>query len=246
LDATLQPLDRPADATWVTRLRESVLAAFAWRYLAHSLMVAMSLVCEARPGRPMADWLLTQIPYSRWLAVHNYHVWLVAYVPLALWLWRRDRSAFVSFLWLGGVLSLLRGLSIALVPLGPVEGVDVNVGMSRAELWQAFLGIVNPLSALTTDVANTSLTKDLFFSGHASSSFLLWLYCRRVRLLGALALVAHLAVVFTVLAARIHYTVDVLGAWVITYAVYRLAGSRAALPSVAPARSVGDGEPTLR
>ncbi len=206
-------------------------------------MVALSLLAEVRPGHPVHDWLLTRIPYSRWIAVHNYHIWMVAYVPLALWLWRRDRTAFVHFLWVGGVLSLLRGLCILAIPLGPVEGPDLNLGLRPAQLWRAWLNIVNPVSALTTDVAHVSLTKDLFFSGHTSSSFLLWLYCRPHRRLGTLALVAHIVVVATVFAAHIHYTIDVLGAWVITAVVYTAAKrvrTRAAWPTVVSAPDGAD------
>jgi hypothetical protein len=214
----------PATATQpLTGLRNSVLVAFLWRYAAHSLMVALTLLAELRPGRPIHDAVLAHIPYSRWVALHNYHIWVVAYVPLALWLWRRDRDRFIQFLWLGGVLSILRGLSILALPLGPVDGPDVNVHLGAAQIWQAWLNIVNPVSALTTDVAHVSLTKDLFFSGHTSSSFLLWLYCRRMRPLGGLALIAHVIVVATVLVAHIHYTIDVLGAWLITALVYAAA-----------------------
>lgn len=209
---------RPLD-----RLRNSVLVAFLWRYAAHSLMVALTLLAELRPGHPLNDWVLAHIPYNRWVAVHNYHIWVVAYVPLALWLWRRDRERFIHFLWLGGVLSLLRGLCILAVPLGPVDGPDLNVHLTGAQIWLAWQNIVNPISALTTDVANLSLTKDLFFSGHTSSSFLLWLYCRRMRPLNWIAFIAHIAVVATVLVAHIHYTVDVLGAWLITALVYAAA-----------------------
>src|SRR6185295_11892941 len=77
--------------------------------------------------------------------------------------------------------------------------------------------------ALTTDAAQVGLTKDLFFSGHVSSTFLLWLYCRGRGALAPVALAAHLFVTATVFLAHLHYTIDVVGAWAVTLAVYAIA-----------------------
>jgi hypothetical protein len=98
--------------------------------------------------------------------------------------------------------------------------------MSGAALFHAWLVLINPFSTLFGNAARVYLTKDLFFSGHASSTFLLWLYCRGRGWLGPLALAAHLATVAVVLLAHLHYTIDVVGAWAITYSVYTLAERR--------------------
>lgn len=186
-------------------------------------MVGLALWNEGRPAPSLPDTLLTLVPRSDWVARHNYHLWLLAYVPPALWLYRRDRARFLRFLWWGGWLSLLRGLCICATGLGPVDGPDVNAGLSADVLWQAWLAIVNPFSALTTDAPHVYLTKDLFFSGHVSSTFLLWLYCRGLPRLGPVALAAHLVTVGVVLAAHLHYTIDVVGAWAVTFGLYTVA-----------------------
>src|SRR5204863_1803427 len=113
----------------------------------------------------------------------------------------------------GGALSLIRGLCIPLSGLGPPEGPDVNAGLSAPAMWHSWLAIVNPATALFTNAPHAGLTKDMVFSGHASTTFLPFLYCRRTRLLGPLALAAHLVVTANVFLAHLHYTVDVLGAW---------------------------------
>lgn len=187
-------------------------------------MLGLALWNEARPAPTLPDWVLARVPRVEWIAHHNYHLWLLAYVPPALWLLRRNRARFLEFLWWGGWLSLLRGLCICATGLGPVDGVDVNAGLDAATRWQAWLTIVNPLGALTTDAPHVYLTKDLFFSGHTASTFLLWLYCRGERHLGPAALAAHLLTVGVVFTAHLHYTIDVLGAWAITYALFRWAG----------------------
>lgn len=206
--------------------RESVALALLWRYGAHSAMVALALWNERRPGPPLRDLVLDHVPRVAWIAQHNYHLWLALYVPLALVLWRRDRAVFVRFLWLGGWVSLARGACVVLTGLGPVDGADPNAGASTAALVDAWLGIVNPFTALGTDVAHVALTKDLFFSGHVSSTFLLWLFVRRERVLGPLALVAHLLVTASVFLAHLHYSIDVVGAWAITFALWTLDRAR--------------------
>ncbi|MFM7282628.1 MAG: phosphatase PAP2-related protein, partial [Planctomycetia bacterium] len=78
------------------------------------------------------------------------------------------------------------------------------------------------------------LTQDLFFSGHAATSFLLWLYLRERRVLGWIALLAHILITASVLFAHLHYTIDILGAWAVTYSLFAL---RARLkPRIEPAR----------
>jgi len=198
-------------------------------------MVALALLNEPRPAPTLPDLVLDAVPRSDWILQHNYHLWLAAYLPVALWLLARDRAAFLRFLWIGGWLSLLRGLTIPLTGFGPVDGRDCNAGASGATLWHAWVAIVNPVTALLTDAPHLGLTKDLFFSGHVSSTFLLWLYCRRAHgaqapanYLAPVALAAHLFVTATVLLGHVHYTVDVVGAWAVTLAVYALAERRAA------------------
>ncbi len=66
------------------------------------------------------------------------------------------------------------------------------------------------------------LTKDLFFSGHTSTLFLLALAVpgRRSQ---AFFLLCTAAVAFSVLAQHVHYTIDVLAAPVFAYASFRIA-----------------------
>ncbi|HTQ80671.1 MAG TPA: phosphatase PAP2-related protein [Thermoanaerobaculia bacterium] len=201
-------------------LRESVLAALLWRYGCHSAMLLLSLFAEGRPAPHLPDTLLTHIPRIGWVAAHNYLFWLVCYLPPALWLWRRDPRAFRHFLYLGGALSLLRGLTVGLTGLGPVDGPDVNVGLGGPALWAAWLTLLNPFSSLFGNAAHVYLTKDLFFSGHVSTTFLLWLYCRGRGWLGRAALLGHWITVAVVFLSHLHYSIDVLGAWAITYSLY--------------------------
>ena len=150
----------------------------------------------------------------------NYGLWLAAYVPVALLLWRADRARFVHFLYVGGVISLVRGVSIGMTGLGPVHGLDVNAGMSLAEATNAWWALINPVGALMGEAPHVYLTKDLFFSGHTATTFLLVLYTWNMGRLRWIALAGHVFVVAVVFLAHLHYTIDVIGAWAITTCVY--------------------------
>lgn len=198
-------------------------------------MLGMALWNEARPAPSLPDAVLALVPRLDLVARYNYHLWLLAYVPPALWLYRRDRAQFLNFLWWGGWLSLLRGLCICATGLGPVDGADINAGLDAATRWHAWVAIVNPFSALTTDAPHVYLTKDLFFSGHTASTFLLYLCCRGQRTLGAVALAAHVLTVAVVFMAHLHYTIDVIGAWAVTFALFTFCRRRGAGPVLASA-----------
>lgn len=203
--------------------RDSIALGIAWRYATHAAMVGAALWNEARPAPALPDRVLELVPRVAWIARSNYWLWLVAWVPLTIALLVRERAAGVRFLWVGGWLSLARGACVVLTGLGPVGGGDPNAGAGSEQLIAAWWAIVNPVSALLTDAPHVALTKDLFFSGHVASVCLLWLYCRRDRVLRPLALVAQLATTALVLLAHLHYSIDVVGAYAIAFAAYVLA-----------------------
>jgi len=68
----------------------------------------------------------------------------------------------------------------------------------------------------------TLLTKDLFFSGHTSTMFLLFLTARGARL-KAVFLICTVGVAISVLLQHVHYSVDVFVAPFFAYAAYRVA-----------------------
>ncbi len=201
---------------------DRIWLALFWRYATHSLMVLMTLLSERIPAPSLSDRILEVVPYLPTVSRYNFHLWLLFYFPVGIWLWRVDRDRFVNFLYLGGILSLLRGLTVVATSLGPVRGPDVNAGLPLDQVLPTWIGIINPVSALMDAVPNLYLTKDLFFSGHTASTFLLWLYCRRYPRISTVSLIAHIIVVVIVFLSHIHYTIDVVGAWAITYTVYIL------------------------
>src|SRR5262249_47492651 len=92
----------------------AVALALAWRYACHAAMLLLSLLTEGRPAPSLPDLVLDRLPRVEWIANTNYWLWLLCYIPVALWLWRRNRPAFLHFLYLGGIVSLARGLCVGL------------------------------------------------------------------------------------------------------------------------------------
>jgi membrane-associated phospholipid phosphatase len=141
--------------------------------------------------------ILLDDPVLRALSAHDVSV------PLFIMIWAlsllsivravQNPWMFLTFLWAFIPLTLFRMLTITLVPLDPPAGL---------------VGLVDPLSNFF--YGPKFITRDLFFSGHTSSVFLLYL-CLPGKADKKLALVATLTVAILLLVQHVHYTLDVLG-----------------------------------
>lgn len=202
-----------------SRLALFIGVAIALRIACFVAMNALAVWAEARPAPSLPDLLLARIPYQPWVERWNYLLWALVYLPVALALLVRAPHRFVRYNLVAGVLSLLRGACIALTGLGPAHGPDLHAGMSAAQRDDALLSL---LSLGHLGASPFALTKDLFFSGHTSTTFLLLLYVWRDRWLRWPALVGHALVLASVFLAHLHYSIDVVGAYFATFAVYCL------------------------
>ena len=104
------------------------------------------------------------------------------------------------------LLCIARMVSIAMVPLNPPDGL---------------IKLNDPLTSMIYGGKDKFMTKDLFFSGHTSNMFLMCL-CLTKKTDKYLALLATIAVGVLVLVQHVHYTIDVLAAFLFTYIVYRV------------------------
>jgi len=198
----------------------AVLAALAFRYACYGAMTALAVWNERRPAPTLPDLALQHLPYVEWVARANYWLWLLCYLPLAAWFLLTEPRRWVRYMVTGGLVSLARGLSIVLTGLGPPDPARAGPGLGARSFGEAFLALMSPVDVFARNAMGAYLTKDLFFSGHAATTFLLLLYLWRRPRLRAVALAAHALVVASVLLARIHYAIDVVGAWAVTFAIY--------------------------
>ena len=157
---------------------------------------------EGHTGPVLNDWVLNQLP-PRDVSLG---IFLTIWATALLILIRARRSPAVFMLFAYGyiLISLSRVLSINLFPLDPPPGL---------------IPLIDPIS--NAFYGEKYVTKDLFYSGHTSSIFLIFLCLRRWwdRLF---ALVGSLIVGSLLLVQHVHYTIDVLGAFVFTYPLYWL------------------------
>ena len=197
--------------------------SLVFRLAAYDAMVFMALWAESRAAPTLPDLVIEAVPFVEAAARYNYVLWLLAYVPIALVLLARDGERFIRYMVSSGLLALVRGACIVVTGLGPVHGADSHAGMTADQRWSAFFTLVTPSGFFDTDAgARIYLTKDLFFSGHTATTFLLLLYVWRWRTLRLVMLAAHALVVASVFLAHLHYTIDVIGAYAVTFSLFML------------------------
>jgi PAP2 superfamily C-terminal len=147
---------------------------------------------------------------------------LLQYIPA------HNASALVFFLiWSCCLLLLLRiyrDPMMLLVTLWAYNGVTL---LRMACIWLISLNPPSGLIPLADPITNQFygahyITHDLFFSGHTTTVFLVFL-CLKRKWDRIYALVSSVILGIALLVQHVHYTIDVLAAPFFTYAVYRLA-----------------------
>jgi hypothetical protein len=174
-------------------------------FVAYGLYMNLGWYADHRVLPVSSDWLLDRLPLVNvvpllswgWLALHAYAIGTaVLYYPRKL--------PFLFFLL--GVYLCVRTLYVFLSPIGPPAAI----------LHMGELDLLFPMVAGVYTFEN-----EFIFSGHTAMPFLFALFFetrlqKRVMLAGSLVMAA------AVLLTRNHYTVDVLSAYFMGYAIYVL------------------------
>jgi hypothetical protein len=215
----------PEGAAGLAGLRaawRAIAAALLFRAGCYAAMIAAAVWNELRPAPTLPDLVLAHVPYVPAIARTNYLLWLLAYLPLSLaLLWRAPRT-FARYTVTAGLVSLARGATLLLTGLGVPDPATAGPGIAGRDPLHAFLDLLSPWQVFRHDAMAAYLTKDLFFSGHTATTFLLVLYLWRFPRLRAPALVAHAAVVLSVFLSHLHYAIDVVGAYAVAFSIYAL------------------------
>jgi PAP2 superfamily C-terminal len=168
---------------------------------------------ERRNGFLLNDPLLRILP-SRDVSAGIFNI-IWAICLLSVFRAAQTPSMFLTFVWGWIVLTLFRLLTITMVPLDPPVGL---------------VGLVDPISNFFYG-HNKFITRDLFFSGHTSTVFLLSL-CVPGKIDKKIILVATFCVGALLLVQHVHYTLDVLAAPFFAWAAYRIARKIVAYPEM--------------
>jgi len=158
---------------------------------------------EDRNGHVLSDFILEKIPAHNFSVAVFFLIWsscllLVVRIP-------GDPMILLITLWAYNGVTLLRMACIGLISLNPPAGL---------------IPLADPIT--NQFYGSHYITHDLFFSGHTTTVFLVYL-CLKKKWDRMYTLLASVLLGIFLLVQHVHYTIDVLAAPVFTYAVYRLA-----------------------
>ncbi len=214
--------DEPSGLAGLTASWRPVAASLVFRGACYAAMTAAAVWNELRPAPTVPDLVLEHVPYVSWVSRANYLLWLAAYLPLSLALLWAGPHRFARYTVTAGLVSLARGATLVLTGLGAPNPGTAGAGIAGHDPFQAFVELLSPWQVFANGAMAAYLTKDLFFSGHTATTFLIMLYVWRWPPLRVPALAAHVAVVASVFLSHLHYAIDVVGAYAIAFAVFAL------------------------
>ncbi len=184
---------------WIGVLAFAVVFLFA----AYAFYMNLGWYAEHRALPVSSDWLLDRLPVVNvvpllswgWLALHVYAVAIaLLYYPRKL--------PFLCFLL--GVYLCVRTVFVFLSPIGAPESI---LDMGKLDL--LFPHVVGVYT----------FQNEFVFSGHTAMPFLFALFFE-TRVQRTVMLAGSIAMAMAVLLTRNHYTVDVISAWFIGFAIY--------------------------
>jgi len=118
---------------------------------------------------------------------------------------------------------VIRSVFISLTHLGPVKSVSIFYVIRSVFISLTHLGPFPSQLIINSNILNKiTFGGDLFFSGHTGLPFLLALIFWKDKIIRNIFLFFSLSFAIVVLLAHLHYSIDVLSAWFITYSIYHI------------------------
>ena len=158
---------------------------------------------EKREGVVLNDWLLQSIPAQDFSVLIFIIIWSVFLIVIVRSI--QNPGLFLVVIISQVILLVLRISTIYLFELNPPEGLII---------------LRDPLTSLTYGGRGIFITKDLFFSGHTSNLFMVYL-CLHKKRDKIFVLLSTITVGILVLVQHVHYSMDVIGALLITFFVVK-------------------------
>jgi hypothetical protein len=191
---------------WDNSLKQSAFKPLLFTGIAFMIILLCLLpfffnFIEQRQGYYLNDWLLNKIPAVDVSVPVFICIW--GCVALIITTVIKKPSIFIRFLYGYLLLLSVRYASIYFFPLEAPRGLVVL----RDPLSNSFYG-------------TKFITKDLFFSGHTSTLFLMYFF-QDTRIKKLFTLFSSVAVGILVLLQHIHYTIDVIIAFPAAYLCFK-------------------------
>jgi membrane-associated phospholipid phosphatase len=183
---------------------------FRYKTIIALLLVAIILILlptffafiEKREGMVLQDFVLDAIPAMDVSIPTFAIIWSV--VLLVFYRIYQNPRLFLVVAYGFILMCVLRVLTISLLPLHPPTGLIV---------------LKDPIANIAYGGNGIFITKDLFYSGHTGNMFLFFL-CLEHKWDKIIALTASFLVGILVMVQHIHYSIDVLAAFLFTYFIY--------------------------
>jgi membrane-associated phospholipid phosphatase len=174
------------------------------------LLVAIILIAlptffafiEKREGMVLQDYVLDAIPAIDVSIPTFVIIWSV--VVLVFYRIYHNPRLFLLIAYGFILMCLARILTISLLPLNPPAGI---------------ITLKDPIANIAYGGNGIFITKDLFYSGHTGNMFLFFL-CLEAKWDKIIALTASFLIGLLVLIQHIHYSIDVIAAFIFTYFIY--------------------------
>jgi membrane-associated phospholipid phosphatase len=186
------------------------LRSFRNKTIIALLLVAIILIMlptffafiEKRDGMVLQDYVLDAIPAMDVSIPTFTIIWSV--VLLVFYRIYQNPRLFLLVAYGFILMCVLRMLTISLLPLNPPPGLIV---------------LKDPIANIAYGGNGIFITKDLFYSGHTGNMFLFFL-CLQHKWDKIIALTASFLVGILVMVQHIHYSIDVIAAFLFTFFIY--------------------------
>jgi len=157
---------------------------------------------EKREGMVLQDFVLDVIPAMD-VSVPTF---VIIWSMVLLIFYRIYKSPMLFLIIAYGfiLMCLCRILTISIFPLNPPPGL---------------IELKDPIANIVYGGKGVFITKDLFYSGHTGNIFLFYL-CLQAKWDKIFALTASFLVGILVMVQHIHYSIDVIAAFIFTYFIY--------------------------
>lgn len=185
---------------WQNRLFRSIIIITVILFISQLFFLPSFFASiEKRDGIVMNDWLLQIIPARDFSAVIFIIIWSACLLVIIRSI--QQPEVFLTIIVSLVLLITFRMITIYFIALDPPDGL---------------IKLKDPLTSLTYGGRGIFMTKDLFFSGHTSNLFMFYL-CLQKRGDKLFALLGAIIVAVLVLVQHVHYSIDVIAAFIITF-----------------------------
>ena len=185
--------------------RNTFIVGLVFLYLALRATAYVNYLVDSRIGVQLYDPILAMLPpvadYSAYIFIGTYAIVGIMVLFGAF----REPMLLIYYSYGLAFINIARCFTVWNIPIEPPPGIILLNDM--------FIKAVTP--------HGISTTKDLFFSGHAATTLFASLLITH-HALRKTSLIAAFVVAMLILNQRVHYTIDILGGWLMAFLCYQI------------------------